>query len=204
MNGRHKDQNAYQYQDRLGIRPVSWEDFHGLCKALAVAIDRDGADLILAIGRGGYYPGTLIAQMLQLEIYPVRLSRRVNDIVRYESPRWILPPQQKLVKDRRAVIVDEICDSGETLTLVKEQVRTLEVDDVKCAVLYAHTRNISVPDYIGLITDELIINPWDREILIEGVFQFHPEYKGALTAQGIEPDESLRIQTHKYRLAKST
>ena len=75
-----------------GVRPITWEDFHGICKALAVAASTLQPEIILPIGRGGYYPGTLLAHLLQTEIYPVRLSRRVNDIVEYESPQWIVEP----------------------------------------------------------------------------------------------------------------
>jgi hypothetical protein len=29
--------SAYHYQNRQGIRPITWQDFHGLCKGLASA-----------------------------------------------------------------------------------------------------------------------------------------------------------------------
>lgn len=63
-------QNSYDYATRSGLYPISWEDFHGICKALAVAVSRFQPDAILPIGRGGYYPGTLLAHLLQIEIYP--------------------------------------------------------------------------------------------------------------------------------------
>jgi hypoxanthine phosphoribosyltransferase len=202
VSDQSKFQKSYDYQDRKGVRPVSWEDFHGLCKGLAAAIHDFDAEIILAIGRGGYYPGTLIAHMLQVELYPVRISRRVADVVRYKQPCWILQPQMSMVKDRRVAIVDEICDSGETLTLVKEKVEGMGAKEVRSAVLYSHTWKSSVPDYIGIITDALILNPWDREIIVEGDFQFHPEYAGALQEQGIKPDASLLIQSSQMSLAK--
>jgi hypoxanthine phosphoribosyltransferase len=79
--------NPYDYENRTGIRPISWEDFHSLCKGLVVAISAFQPEIILPIGRAGYYPGTLIAHLLQTELYPVRLSRRVNDIVTHQSPQ---------------------------------------------------------------------------------------------------------------------
>ena len=202
MNYQNKVHQSYDYQDRRGVRPISWEDFHGLCKGLAQAIHAYDAETILAIGRGGFYPGMLVAHMLQVEVFPVRISRRVEDVVRYERPRWLVQPQPSVVKGRRVVIVDEICDSGETLTLVKEKVEEMGAKEVRSAVLYAHTWKSSVPDYIGIITDELILNPWDREIIVDGDFQFHPEYAGALQEQGFQPDASLLIQARKIRLAK--
>ena len=194
-------ENPYDYENRTGVHPVSWENFHGLCKGLVVAISPFEADIILPIGRAGYYPGTLIANMLQVEIYPIRLSRRVKDVVTYQSPQWILEPPT-IVKNRRVVIVDEICSTGETITLVKQEVIAMGAQAVKSAVLYAHTRGVAVPDYVGLITDELILNPWDREIWKDGKFQFHPEYAEALRQQGLSADTSYLIPAGILEIAK--
>ena len=78
----------------------------------------------------------------------------------------------------------------------------MEALAVKSAVLYAHTKGASVPDYIGLLTDELLLNPWDREILRDGTFQFHPEYVKALTQQGLKADASLLIDAPTIKIAK--
>lgn len=68
--------------------------------------------------------------------------------------------------------------------------------------MYAHSWGASIPDYIGLITDALLLNPWDREILGSDGFQFHPEYEEALVHQGIKPDSALLIQASPMELAK--
>jgi len=191
----------YDYTTRLGIYPISWEEFHGICKALAKAVATFEPEIILPIGRGGYYPGTLLAHMLQVEIYPVRLSRRINDQVKFEEPQWLLEPP-RLVRGKQVLIVDEICGQGETIRMVKEKIASLQAKETRSAVLYAHSWGVNVPDYIGLVTDALILNPWDREIFKEGVFQFHPEYIEALTLQNVNADESLLINTPEVRLAK--
>ena len=194
--------NPYDYSTRKGIQPVSWEYFHGICKALALAVSHFQPNIILAIGRGGYYPGTLIAHLLQVELYPVRLSRRVNDIVKYHSPQWLVEPPQ-VVKGRRILIVDEICSSGETISMVKQKVKAMGASTIRSAVLYAHSQGVSVPDYIGMITDALLLNPWDREVLKEGDFQFHPEYVQALGHQGMKAESALLIDTPAFELAKT-
>jgi hypothetical protein len=194
-------ENPYDYENRAGVRPISWRDFHSLCKGLARAVSRFRPEIILPIGRAGYYPGTLLAHMLQVELYPVRLSRRIEDVVTYTSPRWFVEPPAA-VAGRRVLVVDEICSTGETITVVKEKVAALGARAVKSAVLYAHTKGASVPDYIGLITDELLLNPWDREIFKDGAFQFHPEYVEALAQQGLEADASLLIDAPAVEIAK--
>ncbi|MGH2544038.1 MAG: phosphoribosyltransferase [Ardenticatenaceae bacterium] len=193
--------NPYDYESRQGILPISWADFHGICKALARAVARFEPEIILAIGRGGFYPGTLLAHMLRVEIYPVRLSRRVNDIVTHEIPQWRVEPPAA-VKGQRVLIVDEICGSGETIAMVRQRVEVLGTTAIKSAVMYAHTWGVGVPDYIGIITDALILNPWDREIYQDGQFRFHPEYVDALSKQGLGADPSLLIQAPAITLAK--
>jgi hypoxanthine phosphoribosyltransferase len=191
----------YDYSTRRGIHPISWEDFHGLCKGLVSAVAPFCPEIILAVGRGGFYPGTLIAHMLRAEIYPVRLSRRVNDVVRYERPQWLVRPPDA-VRDRRVLVVDEISSTGETIALVRSEAERLGAAEIRSAVLYAHTWGTATPDYIGLITDALILNPWDREILQDGQFVVHPEYAAALKQQGVEPDPSLLIGAAVAPIAK--
>lgn len=194
-------QNPYDYQNRKAIHPISWEDFHGICKGLAKAVAVFQPEVILAVGRGGFYPGTLISHILQVEIYPVRLSRRVNDVVIYESPQWLVRPPEA-VKDRRVLIVDEISSTGETLQMVKSEAERLGAKAVRSAVMVAHSWGTTVPDYIGLISDALILNPWDREIYRDGEFRFHPEYVGALQQQAIKPDSTLLIHAPAITIAK--
>ncbi len=159
-------------------------------------------EIIIAIGRGGFYPGTLIAHLLRTEIYPVRYTRRVNDVVLHEAPQWLLEPPA-LVKGKRILIVDEISSSGQTLLGARQKVEEMGAAVVRTAVLYAHTWGVDVPDYIGIITDALLLNPWDREVVVNGRIQFNPEYAEALAQQGKEPDESLRIPATPINLAKS-
>lgn len=195
------DNNPYDYENRAGILPISWNDFHSLCKGLAAAIAPFQPEIILPIGRAGYYPGTLLAHILLADVYPVRLSRRVNDVVVHESPQWLLEPPQ-LVANRRVLVVDEIASTGETISLVVEKVRSMGAQAIRSAVLYAHAKGANVPDYIGLISDALILNPWDREILVDGKFQFHPEYIEALQQQGVPADASVLIDAPLIEIAK--
>jgi hypothetical protein len=80
------------------------------------------------------------------------------------------------------LVVDEICDSGETLRMVAARIAETALT-VRSAVLYSHTRGIEVPDYVGLVSDELIINPWDKAIVRDGELVPHPEYVAALRHQ---------------------
>jgi uncharacterized protein len=196
--------NPYSfYHERKGVRPVSWEMFHGLCKGLAQAASGYDPEIILAVARGGLYPGTLIAHLLRAELYPIRLTRREADVVVRAQPQWSLRPPES-VKGKRVLVVDEISGSGETLSMVREACLERGAAGFRSAVLYAHTSGIEVPDYIGLISDELLLNPWDREIWKDGSFGVHPEYEQALKMQGLSQKEIERYRIEAIKPVKTT
>ena len=191
----------YSYEKRKGVLPISWEDYFGLCKGLALAISPYDPEIILGVARGGLYAATLLSHMLQAELYTIRITRRFKDQVVYDKPVWIVKPPS-IVKDQRVLIVDEICGAGQTLIMIKEEVERLGAREIRSAVLYAHEQGKAIPDYIGIISDELILNPWDREIIREGQFVLHPEYVHALAQQGMMPDSSLLPGIDPPKLAK--
>ena len=193
--------NFYSYEKRKGVLPISWEDYFRLCKSLALAISTYNPEIILGVARGGLYAGTLLSHMLQAEFYAIRITRRFKDQVIYDDPRWLVRPPA-VVKDQRVLIVDEICGEGKTLTMIKEEVGRIGAREMRSAVLYAHKQGKALPDYIGIISDALIVNPWDREILRDGKFVMHPEYVYALAQQGRVPDPSLLFGIDPIPLAK--
>jgi hypoxanthine phosphoribosyltransferase len=196
-----KKMSAPDTQPGQGIRPVSWNDFHGICKGLALAIADYEPEMILGVARGGLYPGTLLAHILQKEFFPIRLTRRVNDLKMLEHPVWLIKPPGSIHR-MRVLIVDEFSGTGETLAMAREEVLKLGASQVRCAVLYSQTAGRDIPDYIGLISDDLIMNPWDREILRYGEFIIHPEYSYALLQQGVAPGYSLAIEAGPVKPAK--
>ncbi len=195
--------SPYDYTERDGVRPITWDDFHGLVKALVVAVAPWRPEIVLPVGRGGTYPGALLAHILQVEVYPVRLTRREADVVVRQPPRWLMEPPAAVV-GRRVLVVDEMCSTGETITLVRQRALALGAAAARTAVLNAHTWGAAVPDYIGLISDALILNPWDREIYRDGAFQFHPEYVAALAEQGLAAGPGLLIPATLFTAAKTT
>jgi hypoxanthine phosphoribosyltransferase len=192
---------SYDYENRQQMLPISWEDVFSLCKGLAQAIEPYRPEMILGIARGGLYPATLLSHLLLVEFYPIRLTRRFQDRVVYAEPQWLVRPPE-VVRGQRVLIVDEICSQGVTLELARQAVIELGASDVRTAVLYAHSWAQAVPDYIGLISDALIMNPWDREIVRDGQFVMHPEYASALAQQGLPASEGLLLGLEAAPIAK--
>lgn len=172
----------YDYGHRVGVEAISWERFETLVRQLALQAERDDPQIILGIARGGLFPATMLSLILRRELYAVRLTRRTNDTVVRRTPTWLARPPDK-VRGRRVLIVDEIADSGQTIAVAADEARRMGASHVRTAVLYAHTWAAPRPDYVALTSDALILNPWDREVLVNGRFVTHPELAAALRMQ---------------------
>jgi hypoxanthine phosphoribosyltransferase len=174
--------SSYDYGRRSGVEPISWERFEELVRILAEQVENFEPQIILGIARGGLFPATTLSFMLRREFYPIRLTRRFDDAVVRDKPTWLVRPPDK-VRGRRILVVDEIVDSGHTIALAAAEARTLGASAVRTAALYAHTWADPRPDYVALTSDALILNPWDREVLLDGQWTTHPELAAALKLQ---------------------
>jgi hypoxanthine phosphoribosyltransferase len=173
---------SYDYAHRQGVRAISWEEFVTPTAQLAQALEQTGVEVIVGVARAGLLPATLPACQLRRELYPVRLTRRVNDEVRFPSPVWKVPVSPE-VAGKVAAVVDDIADTGETLALVESRVQACGALRTITACLARHSWAHPVPTISALVTDELVIFPWDQQVLMQGQWQPHPEILAALAAQ---------------------
>ena len=161
-----------------GVLEVDWLLFGELSRALALKVARGfDPDLVVGIATAGVIPGATIAAILQREFHSILVSRRVGAERVRETPAVLgaAPPD---VRDRRILIVDETCDSGETMRLAIAAIVNAGAADIRTAVGF-RTGSFE-PDFAGLETESTIILPWDREILVEGELVLRPEYAEAL------------------------
>ncbi len=172
----------YDYASRKGIRSISWEDFASLAACLAEKLEPFCPDMILGIARAGLFPATAVACSLRRELFPVSLTRRVNDRVVREQPIWKVPIPPD-VEGRNVAIIDEITDSGETLAMASRRAMELGALRVVTAALVSHSWANPAPQLIALVSDELVIFPWDQKVLVSGKWESHPEIAAAIKAQ---------------------
>ncbi len=173
---------SYDYAHRFGVRSLSWDDFALLARHLAELIEPFQPQLLLGIARAGLFPATFVACSLRRELFPIRLTRRLNDEVIYDQPVWKVPVPQD-VSGKIIAVVDEIADSGQTLALAAESARSLGAIQVITASLVSHSWAEPKPQVTALTSDEFIIFPWDQQVLVGGQWIAHPEVVAGIQAQ---------------------
>ncbi len=174
---------SYDYAHRNGVADLTWDHFVELTRTLVEKLSPFDIETIVGTARAGLFPATAASIMLRRELYPARVSRRIDDEVKFQHPQWIVDVASD-VRGKIVAVVDEIADTGETLALIAERVREKGARQVVTAALVAHTWAKPMPDVVAMVTDALVLFPWDRQVFLDGQWQDHPELVAALKLQG--------------------
>ena len=160
-----------------GTMQLSWELFGELCRATAVRVARDyRPDLVIGIATAGVIPAATVAAMLHADFHSMKVSRR-DGAALLSYPR-VLSPTPVEARGKRVLIVDEITTSGDTLRLALAAVRDVGPADVRTATSFVRPGGYR-PNYFALETDQLIVYPWDRQVVADGELVTHPTYAPA-------------------------
>ncbi|MHC1632118.1 MAG: phosphoribosyltransferase [Methanotrichaceae archaeon] len=143
---------------------VSWDQSYNLAKALSKKIKSSGyqPDLVIAIGRGGYVPARVVCDFMlhnhltsmKVEHWGIAAQKMDQAVVRF--------PLAIDVNGLKVLIVDDVTDTGDTLKIAVNYVKSLGAEEIKTGVLQHKTTSHFQPDYYGeKVSDwKWIIYPW--------------------------------------------
>ena len=100
----------------MNILWYSWQDMcldvNQLCRD--IVLDNFKPDAIVGLSRGGLTPGVMMSHWLKKPFKPVKSALR-------DFPEWedYLPRKT----DKRVLILDDICDSGETFERISKHIK---------------------------------------------------------------------------------
>lgn len=167
-----------QVDPTKGVLDVDWTLFGEFSRALALKVARAyDPEIVVGIATAGVIPGATIAAIMDREFHSILVSRRYRAETIRETPAVFkqAPPE---VRDRRVLVVDETCDSGETMRLAVAAIVNAGAREVRTAVSFR--TGPYEPDFYALATEARIVLPWDREVLVNGQLVPNPLYAEAL------------------------
>lgn len=174
---------SYDYASRKGVERINWEEFGKMTRRLVEILAQEKVDVVIGIARGGLIPATAVAAALRCEMFPIRLTRRMNDEIVHSTPVVLLDVAIQVANRKCAVVIDEIADTGQTLRRAVQLVSRRGVPRVLTATLASHSWASPKPDFTALESDALIIFPWDEQVYMGEKWQTHPEIEKALEMQ---------------------
>jgi hypoxanthine phosphoribosyltransferase len=145
---------------------ITWTEVETLVSHLCEHVEASGfkPDVVLGISRGGLIPAVMLSHCWDIPMIPLRWSTRDHLYTDADTVAEII----KEVEDgKRLLIVDDICDSGVTLTELNDHFANMLPkmrDNIKFATLHQRAGSKLVPDFIGgYITDGMwIVYPYEE------------------------------------------
>lgn len=167
----------YEVDPTKGRFDVEWPLFGELSRALALKVAREyEPEIVVGIATAGVIPGAVVAAILGCDFRSILVTRRDGESRVRETPA-VLGAAPQEVRGKRVLIVDETCDSGETMRLAVSSIVNAGAQEVRTAVSF-RTGSYE-PDFHALATESTIVLPWDREVLVDGELRPNPKYHGA-------------------------
>lgn len=161
MTAYHADSSALTDKEVL-----TWDRFGRAARDLAQAVaDSDfDPEIIIAVARGGLLPGGALAYALGIKLSDAINVEFYTDVHQTLPDPVLLAPllDTESIAGRRLLVVDDVADSGRTLALVLDLLRSHGAD-TRSAVLYAKSATIVEPDFVWKHTDQWIVFPWSAE-----------------------------------------
>lgn len=145
---------------------LTWEQFGKAARELAQQVVDSGfqPDLIMSITRGGMLPaGTMSYAMGIKNLHIINVEFYTGVGARLPLP-VLLPPVPVAVdlSAKKALIVDDVADTGETLRMVRDFCAE-HVAETRTAVLYEKPQSLVKCDYVWKRTADWISFPWSSE-----------------------------------------
>ena len=150
--------------DKFKCEIMDWELFYSQAKRVSQKIKDSGyrPDFVVGLARGGWVLARVLCDLLG-----------VKDLVSLKVEHWGITatpdgkarlkyPFRLDLSGRRVLVVDDITDTGESMSLAAEYVEKLSPAEVRTATLRHINGSKFVPDYFGEeITWRWVIFPWN-------------------------------------------
>ena len=147
---------------------LTWEDVDKLIDHLIPQFEGE-FDSMVMITRGGIIPGGLLAEAMGITHiltaavdFPAQIEMERARLMAW--PKFLQFPEEPLLRDRRALVVDDVWGSGRTITAVKNRVSAAGGTPYTCVLHFNPYRNLfssARPEYFAAITDAYIVYPWE-------------------------------------------
>ncbi len=160
---------------RVPVKLVKWNDIVEWSRGLAKLIIESGykPSIIIAVARGGYVPARLLADFLGVENMISIQSQHWTEAAKAAEKAILKFPFRVDLRGYKALLVDDIIDTGETVLLAKRYIENeWKPDELRVAALQWISPIAKLkPDYYYLEVKEWVWfqYPWTR---LEDTMQF--------------------------------
>jgi len=150
--------------EKFECKILSWQLFYNLSKKVAGKIIDSNyrADIMVGLARGGWVLSRVLCDFLE-----------IKDLVSLKVEHWGITatpdgnaklkyPFKIDLSGKKVIVVDDITDTGQSMKVATDYIRTLNPDELKTATLMHIEGSDFTPDYYGdKVPWKWYIFPWN-------------------------------------------
>lgn len=148
---------------------VTWNDYHAYSQKIAAALlaHEKPFDVIVAIGRGGLTFGHMLSDFLRIPISSITIQSYTD--IKKQGEVHITDGLSFHIGDKRVLLVDDIADTGTTLSRAITYLKKFKPTVITTATLFYKPHSHIRPAYFAKLTSQWILQPFE---VTEWVYTF--------------------------------
>jgi len=173
MNEQNKTEPKTPLLKDLQLEIISWNQIYNSLLDLSNLIQNSGfvPDLIVGISRGGWIPARIFSDLLGNSNLDTVTTKFYVGISETKLEPKITQEMYSSVEGKKILLVDDLVDSGKSLSLVISYLKNKGASEVKTVTLYHKPGSIIVPNYFIKKTMAWIVFPWDHKENVRNLFK---------------------------------
>lgn len=128
-------------------------------------------DMIIGVSRGGWPPARVLSDLLSNPNLASVTTELYVGVAETRDEAALTQPMSAYVTGKKALIVDEVVDTGKSLKLVREHIIERGATAVRIATLYHKPWSMVKPDYSEKKTSCWIVFPWEIKETIRNIIR---------------------------------
>jgi hypoxanthine phosphoribosyltransferase len=166
--------------DEFKCTITNWDYIYDLCREVSddVKTAEFEPDVVVALARGGWFAGRVICDFLGLDdLTSLKMEHYVGTAQKSGEPTVRYPMPEGSVEGKDVLVMDDIADTGGSISRAQEYVSDRNPGTVRTATLQLLGTSEFEPDFVGERLDEWawIVYPWnfieDMVDLLAGVMR---------------------------------
>jgi hypoxanthine phosphoribosyltransferase len=142
----------------------SWDEVYDMMIDLARQIKGAGysPEVIVGVSRGGWPPARVMSDLLENpNLANMKVEFYKNIGVTAKRPKITQPVTAEVV-GKRVLVVDDVADSGHSLSVTVKHLARKGAQEIRVCTLYMKPKSIFKPNHYARTTSKWIIFPWER------------------------------------------
>ena len=151
----------------------TWKQIYAtlLRQAKKIRQSRLKPDIIVGVTRGGWIPARVLSDLLEISSLGTLGVEFYVGVAETRYEPVLTQSVSAVVAGKKALLIDDVADSGKSLRLAKEHVLQQGAKEVRIATVYCKPFCVTKPDYYENETRRWVIFPWDTKETIRKIVE---------------------------------